>query len=106
MLTRGKCSKVEVLACPVTWRRHPEQIASAERGYKDWWQALDQVREGLATGGMLRETERTARKVYRSRDAARADVFDYIERFYNPRRRHSKRGYLSPMAFEERAMQT
>ena len=25
------------------------------------------------------KTERTARKVYRTRDAARADVFDYIE---------------------------
>ena len=50
--------------------------------------------------------ERTARKVYRTRDAARADVFDYIERFYNPRRRHSKLGYLSPMAFENRPMQT
>ncbi|TCO72563.1 hypothetical protein EV655_104253 [Rhodovulum euryhalinum] len=36
----------------------------------------------------------------------RADVFDYIERFYNPKRRHSKLGYLSPMAFEDRAMQT
>lgn len=35
------------------------------------------------------KTERTARKVYRTRDEARADVFDYIERFYNPRRRHS-----------------
>ncbi len=46
--------------------------------------------------------ERTANKVYRSRDAARADVFDYIERFYNPRRRHSTLGYLSPMDFEER----
>src|SRR6188768_2552203 len=43
------------------------------------------------------KTERTARKVYRTRDAARADVFDYIERFYNPRRRHSTLGYLSPM---------
>ena len=30
--------------------------------------------------------------------------FDYIERFYNPRRRHSKLGYLSPMEFEARAM--
>ena len=52
------------------------------------------------------KTERIGRKVYRTRDAARADVFDDIERFYNPRRRHSKLGYLSPMAFEERAMQT
>ncbi len=39
-------------------------------------------------------TERTNRKVYRTRDEARADVFDYIERFYNPQRRHSKLGYL------------
>ena len=49
------------------------------------------------------KTERTARKVYRTRDDARADVFDYIERFYNPRRRHSTLGYLSPIAFEEQA---
>ncbi|MEH2483228.1 transposase InsO family protein [Nitrobacteraceae bacterium AZCC 2146] len=29
------------------------------------------------------KTERTARKIYRTRNEARADVFDYIERFYN-----------------------
>ena len=52
------------------------------------------------------KTERTARKVYRRRDDARADVFDYIERFYNPRRRHSTLGYLSPVEFEEQAMLT
>lgn len=50
------------------------------------------------------KTERTARKVYRTRNDAKADVFDYIERFYNPHRRHSKLGYLSPMAFEAKAM--
>jgi putative transposase len=48
--------------------------------------------------------ERVKRKVYRTRDQARADVFDYIERFYNPTRRHSTIGYLSPMQYEERAM--
>ena len=47
------------------------------------------------------KTERTARKTYRTRDEARADVFDYIERFYNPKRRHSTIGYLSPMEFEK-----
>jgi putative transposase len=47
------------------------------------------------------KTERTARKTYRTRDQARADVFDYIERFYNARRRHSTLGYLSPMEFEK-----
>src|SRR5881227_619315 len=46
------------------------------------------------------KTERTARKTYRTRDEARADVFDYIERFYNAKRRHSTIGYLSPMEFE------
>ncbi len=46
------------------------------------------------------KTERTARKAYRTRDQAKADVFDYIERFYNPKRRHSTLGYLSPMEFE------
>jgi putative transposase len=45
--------------------------------------------------------ERTARKTYRTRDQAKADVFDYIERFYNPRRRHSTLGYLSPVEFEK-----
>jgi len=30
----------------------------------------------------------------------RADVFDYIERFYNPKRRHSTLGYISPVQFE------
>jgi putative transposase len=49
------------------------------------------------------KTERTGRKTYRTRDEARADVFDYIERFYNPKRRHSTIRYLSPMEFESQA---
>jgi putative transposase len=49
------------------------------------------------------KTERTARKVYRTRDEAKADVFDYVERFYNPKRRHSTIGYLSPIDFEAKA---
>ena len=35
-----------------------------------------------------------------TRDEAKADVFDYVERFYNPRRRHSTLGYLSPVEYE------
>jgi putative transposase len=48
------------------------------------------------------KTERVARKRYATRDDARSDVFDYIERFYNPRRRHSVLDYVSPVQFEER----
>lgn len=49
------------------------------------------------------KTERVYRKVYRTRDQARTDVFDYIERFYNPKRRHSTIGYVSPAEFERMA---
>ena len=49
------------------------------------------------------KTERTVRRIYRTRDEARDDVFDYIERFYNTKRRHSTIGYLSPMEFEMKA---
>jgi putative transposase len=50
------------------------------------------------------KTERTARKTYRTRNQAKADVFDYIERFYNPKRRHSTLGYLSPVEFEKQVL--
>lgn len=49
------------------------------------------------------KTERVSRKVYRTRNEARADLFDYVERFYNPRRRHSTLGFLSPADFESAA---
>jgi putative transposase len=49
------------------------------------------------------KTERTARKTYRTGEDAKADVFDYIERFYNAKRRHSTIGYTSPMEFERQA---
>ncbi len=50
------------------------------------------------------KAERTARKVYGTRDDARADVLDYIERFCNPWRRHSTLGCLSPIEFEAKAI--
>jgi putative transposase len=46
--------------------------------------------------------ERTHRRHYRTRDEARADVFDYIERFYNRQRRHSYLRHLSPAEYEDR----
>ena len=46
------------------------------------------------------KTECIGRKTYRWCDEARAGVFNSIQRFYNPKRRHSAIGYLSPMAFE------
>ena len=47
------------------------------------------------------KTERMASHMDHCREQARADVFDYIERFYNPMRRHSTLGYVSPVQFEK-----
>jgi len=48
------------------------------------------------------KTERTACKNYRTRDDAKANVFDYIERFDNTIRRHSTIEYVSPVEFERK----
>jgi putative transposase len=49
----------------------------------------------------LLKRERIRRRLYRSRDEARQDVFDYIEMFYNPKRKHVRNGMLSPVEFEK-----
>ena len=46
------------------------------------------------------KTELVHRRRYRTRAEARADVFEWIECWYNRRRRHSSLGYLSPEQFE------
>lgn len=48
----------------------------------------------------LLKRERIKRKIYTDRAQARSDVFDYIELFYNPRRRHGFTNQLSPVEFE------
>ena len=45
--------------------------------------------------------ERVNRVSYRTRDEARADIFEYIEVFYNQKRRHGYLGNISPAAFEK-----
>jgi transposase InsO family protein len=40
-----------------------------------------------------------------TRATARAELFEYLEVFYNGQRRHSALGYLSPRAFEQQATQ-
>lgn len=50
----------------------------------------------------LLKRERIRRRTYPTRDAARQDVFEYIEMFYNPKRKHTNNGMLSPVDFEIR----
>ncbi len=44
--------------------------------------------------------ERIHKRIYKTRDLAKSDVFDYIEAFYNRTRRHSHLGGISPEVFE------
>jgi transposase InsO family protein len=50
------------------------------------------------------KTERVLLTQYKSRETARRDIVDYIEMFYNSRRRHSFLGYMSPKEYEEKRL--
>jgi putative transposase len=53
----------------------------------------------------LLKRERIRRQIYPTRQDARADIFNYIEMFYNPKRRHNTSGGVSPVEFEKRQSQ-
>jgi putative transposase len=50
----------------------------------------------------LLKRKRIKRQLYSTRDDARGDVIDYIEMFYNTRRRHGFNEMLSPVEYEKR----
>jgi len=104
------------------WRRQPrhEVIVHSDQGSQfgshDWQAFLkahglvaSMSRRGNCHDNAVAESffqllkrERIRRRIYPSRDAARQDVFEYIEMFYNPVRRHGHVGKISPMEFERR----
>lgn len=104
------------------WRRKPRQevMIHSDQGSQfssaDWQSFLrannlvsSMSRRGNCHDNAVAESffqllkrERIKRKIYGSRDEARSDVFDYIEMFYNPKRRHGFAGKLSPVEFERR----
>ena len=52
------------------------------------------------------ECELVDRMVFQARHTARLEVFHFIQGFYNPRRRNSSIGYVSPVVFEARRART
>jgi len=102
------------------WRRRPQHTVlihsdqGSQYGSDDWHRfcrdhrlELSMSRRGNCWDNAVAESffsslkkERVRKRIYRNQEEARADVFDYIEMFYNSRRRHSHVGGISPEAFE------
>ncbi len=101
-------SKFRVLRRPVEsaqYTSEPFRLLLADNGVSCSMSRSGNVWDNAAMESFFSslKTERTARKTYRTRAQAKADVFDYIECFYNPKRRHSTLGYISPIEFERKA---
>lgn len=106
------------MAC---WRRRPKEevIVHSDQGCQytsyDWRSMLEahnltasMSRKGNCHDNACAESffqllkrERIRRKIYRTREEGKADIFNYIELFYNPVRRHGNNNDLSPMEFEK-----
>lgn len=50
----------------------------------------------------LLKRERIKRRIYSTRGDAKSDIFDYIEMFYNSKRKHGSNNLLSPVEYENR----
>ena len=104
------------------WRRNPKQqvMVHSDQGSQytshDWQAFLkanglegSMSRRGNCHDNAVAESffqllkrERIKRKTYSTRDDARSDVFDYIEMFYNSKRKHGSNNLLSPVEYENR----
>jgi putative transposase len=49
----------------------------------------------------LLKRERIKKRIYATRTEARSDIFEYIEMFYNSKRRHGSNGQRSPLDYEK-----
>jgi putative transposase len=103
------------------WRRSPEEavIVHSDQGSQysshDWQSFMEahglvssMSRRGNCYDNAVAESffqllkrERIRRKIYADREDARRDVFNYIEMFYNPKRRHGYANDVSPVEFEK-----
>lgn len=103
------------------WRRKPKQvvIVHSDQGSQytssDWQNFLkshnlkcSMSRRGNCHDNAVAESffqllkrERIKRKTYKDRATARRDIFNYIEMFYNPVRRHGFNNDISPVEFEK-----
>ena len=88
-----------VTALGVAVAHAARDLDAAASVLRRWMRELAQGPRGAFAGNGGMKQARTSRKVYRLRTDALSDVFDYIDRFYNPTSRHSTLGYVSPVQF-------
>lgn len=104
------------------WRRKPETkvLVHSDQGIQytcsDWRKFLQDhnleasmSRKGNCHDNAVAESffsllkgERIKRRIFKTRDEARAEIFNYIEFFYNPTRHHGNNDGLSPIEYEKR----
>ena len=104
------------------WRRKPEGkvLIHSDQGvqyiFSDWRKLVsdNNLEPSMSRRGnchdnavaesffSLLKAERIKRKIYKTRTEARAEIFNYIEFFYNPSRRHGNNNGVSPIEFERR----
>ncbi len=102
------------------WRRQPQQavIVHSDQGSQfsshDWLAFLkaNNLLDSMSRRGnchdnavaeslfQLLKRERIRRKVYVTKDEGRQDIFDYIEVFYNRKRKHGSNNMLPPVEHE------
>jgi len=80
------------------WRTFPKDNhlqASMSRRGNCWDNAVAESFFSLMKGERIRD------RIYPKKHEARADIFDYIELFYNPRRRHGNNEGISPVQYKK-----
>ena len=121
MQSRIKKESVLNALLMAVWRRKPGSLVTvhSDQGSQytshDWQAFLDanNLQASMSRRGnchdnavaesffQLLKRERIKRHIYSTRDDARGDVIDYIEMFYNSRRRHGFNEMLSPVEYEK-----
>ncbi|AUY25089.1 IS3 family transposase [Klebsiella grimontii] len=107
------------------WRRNPEKqvLVHSDQGSQytshEWQSFLkshglegSMSRRGNCHDNAVAESffqllkrERIKKKIYGTREEARSDIFDYIEMFYNSKRRHGSSDQMSPTEYENQYYQ-
>ncbi|QQN43103.1 IS3 family transposase (plasmid) [Raoultella sp. XY-1] len=107
------------------WRRNPENqvLVHSDQGSQytshEWQSFLkshglegSMSRRGNCHDNAVAESffqllkrERIKKKIYGTREEARSDIFDYIEMFYNSKRRHGSSDQMSPTEYENQYYQ-